>query len=117
MYHVPLLPPLLPGYGKRTDVDEYRLTERGGSGVININATPKVGRVVAIALVDETTEMMLISQFGKIIRIDTATIRNAGRGAQGVKLLDLDQDDKVAAAMTIPPEDPKPASEAGPLIQ
>ncbi len=59
------------GYGKRTDVDRYRLQSRGGTGVINMNANAKTGKVTAINLVDDTTEMMLISQFGKIIRIDT----------------------------------------------
>ena len=105
------------GYGKRTDVDRYRLQSRGGTGVINMKTSAKTGKVTSINLVDDTTEMMVISQFGKIIRIDTKQVRAAGRSTQGVKLLDLDQDDKVAAAMTIPPEDPKPASEAGPLIQ
>ena len=105
------------GYGKRTDVDEYRLTERGGGGVINVNVTPKVGKVTAINLVDDTTEMMLISQFGKIIRIDTKTVRSAGRSTSGVKLLNLDNDDKVAAAVVIPPEDPKSQPENGTLLQ
>ena len=105
------------GFGKRTDVDRYRLQSRGGTGVINMKTTSKTGKVTSINLVDDTTEMMVISQFGKIIRIDTKQVRAAGRSTQGVKLLDLDQDDKVAAAMTIPPEDPKPASETGPLIQ
>ena len=105
------------GFGKRTDVDRYRLQSRGGTGVINMKTSAKTGKVTSINLVDDTTEMMVISQFGKIIRIDTKGVRAAGRSTQGVKLLDLDQDDKVAAAMTIPPEDPKPASEAGPLIQ
>ena len=105
------------GFGKRTDVDRYRLQSRGGTGVINMKTSAKTGKVTSINLVDDTTEMMVISQFGKIIRIDTKQVRAAGRSTQGVKLLDLDQDDKVAAAMTIPPEDPKPASEPGPLIQ
>ena len=61
--------------------------------------------------------MMLISQFGKIIRIDTKQIRSAGRSTSGVKLLDLEKDDKVAAAMTIPPEDPKSQPEDGTLLQ
>ena len=104
------------GFGKRTDVDRYRLQSRGGTGVINMKTTPKIGKVTAINLVDDTTEMMVISQFGKIIRIDTKQIRAAGRGTQGVKLLDLEQGDKVAAAMTIPPEDPKPQPENGTLL-
>ena len=72
-----------------------------------MKTTPKIGKVSAINLVDDTTEMMLISQFGKIIRIDTKTIRSAGRSTSGVKLLNLDTDDKVAAAVVIPPEDAK----------
>jgi DNA gyrase subunit A len=105
------------GYGKRTDVDAYRLQSRGGKGVINMKSTPKIGKVASINLVDETTEMMVISQFGKIIRIDTKSVRAAGRATSGVKLLDLDTDDKVAAAMVIPPEDPKIPAENGALIQ
>jgi DNA gyrase subunit A len=106
------------GYGKRTDVDAYRLQSRGGKGVINMKATPKIGKVASIQLVDDTTEMMVISQFGKIIRIDTKSVRAAGRATMGVKLLDLDTDDKVAAAMVIPPEDPKNLpGEPGTLLQ
>jgi len=105
------------GYGKRTDVDAYRLQSRGGKGVINMKTTPKIGKVTAINLVDDTTEMMVISQFGKIIRIDTKSVRSAGRSTSGVKLLDLDTDDKVASATVIPPEDPKPTTEPGTLLQ
>ncbi len=105
------------GYGKRTDVDRYRLQSRGGKGVINMKTGTKTGKVTSIQLVDDTTEMMVISQFGKIIRIDTKSVRAAGRAAGGVKLLDLDTDDKVAAAMVIPPEDPKTGGEGGGLLQ
>jgi DNA gyrase subunit A len=105
------------GFGKRTDVDAYRLQSRGGKGVISMKTSAKIGKVAAINLVDDTTEMMLISQFGKIIRIDTKTIRSAGRSTSGVKLLNLDPDDKVAAAVVIPPEDPKPPTEPGTLLQ
>jgi DNA gyrase subunit A len=104
------------GFGKRTDVDEYRLTGRGGKGVINLKATTKVGKVTSIQQVDETSELMVISQFGKIIRMDTKTIRAAGRSTQGVKLLNLEDGDKVAAAVVIPPEEVK-AEETGTLIQ
>jgi len=105
------------GFGKRTDVDAYRLQTRGGKGVISMKTTPKIGKVSAINLVDDTTEMMLISQFGKIIRIDTKTIRSAGRSTSGVKLLNLDTDDKVAAAVIIPPDDAKVQPENGTLLQ
>ncbi len=95
------------GFGKRTDVDEYRLTARGAQGVTNLKATPKVGKTTSILLVNEISELMVISQWGKIIRIDTKTIRAAGRATQGVRLLNLEPEDKVAAAVIIPPEELK----------
>jgi DNA gyrase subunit A len=93
------------GFGKRTDVEEYRLQTRGGKGVKNLSVTDRVGRVNSIQLVDETSELMVISQFGKIIRCDTKTIRSAGRATQGVRILHLEPDDKVAATVIIPPEE------------
>jgi DNA gyrase subunit A len=93
------------GFGKRTDVDEYRLTARGAQGVTNLKATPKVGKTASILLVNETSELVVISQWGKIIRIDTKTVRSAGRATQGVRLLNLEAEDKVAAAVIIPPEE------------
>jgi DNA gyrase subunit A len=93
------------GYGKRTPVEEYRLQSRGGKGVINVKTTSRNGKVVAILLVSEDTEAMVISQYGKIIRLDTSEIREAGRSTQGVRLLQLDSDDKVAAAVVIPKEE------------
>ncbi|MGA2635227.1 MAG: DNA gyrase subunit A [Terracidiphilus sp.] len=95
------------GFGKRTNVEEYRLQTRGGKGVKNMAVTPRIGRVNTIQLVDDTSELMVISQFGKIIRIDTKTIRAAGRATQGVRLLNLEPEDKVAAAVIIPPEELK----------
>jgi DNA gyrase subunit A len=95
------------GFGKRTDVEMYRLQTRGGKGVKNMAVTPRIGRVSTIQLVDDTSELIIISQFGKIIRIDTKTIRAAGRATQGVRLLNLEADDKVAAAVIIPPEELK----------
>jgi DNA gyrase subunit A len=89
------------GYGKRTPIEEYRLQSRGGKGVINVKTTARNGKVVAIMLVDETSEAMLISQFGKIIRIDTTTIREAGRSTQGVRLLNIEAGDRVASAAVI----------------
>ena len=95
------------GFGKRTNVEEYRLQTRGGKGVKNMAVTPRIGRVSSIQLVDDSSELMVISQFGKIIRIDTKTIRAAGRATQGVRLLNLEPEDKVAAAVIIPPEELK----------
>jgi DNA gyrase subunit A len=96
------------GYGKRTPVDEYRLQSRGGKGVINVKTTNKNGNVVGIMLVDESSEVMLISQFGKIIRIDTTTIREAGRSTQGVRLLHLEEGDRVASAVVLQEKDEDP---------
>jgi DNA gyrase subunit A len=93
------------GYGKRTPAEEYRLTNRAGKGVINIKTTERVGKVVAIALVDETSQVMLISHYGKIIRMDSNTIRESGRNAQGVRLLHMEPGDRVAAAVVLAPEE------------
>jgi len=93
------------GYGKRTAADEYRLQNRGGSGVINVKTTTRNGKVVGIAQVTEKSEVMLISHYGKIIRMDSATIRECGRSTQGVRLLQLEPGDRVAAAVVIPPEE------------
>jgi DNA gyrase subunit A len=101
------------GYGKRTPADEYRLQGRGGSGVINVKTTERNGKVVGIAQVTEESEVMLISQYGKIIRMDSSTIRESGRSAQGVRLLQMEPGDRVAAAVVIPPEE----EENGGLIQ
>ncbi|HZU23050.1 MAG TPA: DNA gyrase subunit A [Terriglobales bacterium] len=96
------------GYGKRTPIDDYRQQSRGGKGVINVKTTERNGKVVGILLVDENAEAMLISHYGKIIRIDTTQIREAGRSTQGVRLLHLDAGDKVAAAVVIPKEEADP---------
>ncbi len=96
------------GYGKRTPIEEYRLQSRGGKGVINVKTTARNGKVSAIMLVDETSEAMLISQFGKIIRIDTKQIREAGRSTQGVRLLNLEAGDKVASAVILQEKEEDP---------
>ena len=82
------------GYGKRTAADEYRLTNRGGKGVINVKTTERNGKVVGIAQVTEDAEVMLISQYGKIIRIESKFIRESGRSAQGVRLLNIEAGDE-----------------------
>jgi DNA gyrase subunit A len=71
-------------------------------GNLVLKTIPKVGKVTGINLVDETSEVMVISQFGKIIRIDNKSIRAAGRSTLGVKLLDLEPEDKLAAAVVVP---------------
>jgi DNA gyrase subunit A len=90
------------GFGKRTPLKDYRLTSRGVKGVINMRTTHKTGRVVAVLSVREDTDLAIVSQNGKIIRIESNTIRQAGRSTQGVKLVSLEEGDRVAAASVIP---------------
>ena len=90
------------GYGKRTPLKDYRLTGRGRKGVINMKTTAKVGKVVAVLSVKEVTDLMIISKDGKIIRLESGEIRQAGRSTQGVRLVRMDEGDQVAAASCIP---------------
>ena len=90
------------GYGKRTLLEDYRLTARGGKGVINMKITTKIGKVVAILSVKEDTDLMIITRDGKIIRLESGEIRQAGRSTQGVRLVRMDEGDQVAAASVIP---------------
>ena len=90
------------GYGKRTRISEYRLTKRGGFGVKTVNITERNGRVVGAFQVDDDTEIMLISnQGGKIIRTSVSEIRNTGRSTQGVKVINLEPDELVAAVAKV----------------
>ncbi len=104
------------GYGKRTPADEYRLQSRGGKGVRNVKTTERNGKVVSISQVSEDSDVMIISQYGKIIRTETKQIREAGRSTQGVRLLHLEAGDKVAATSLIAPEEPSGNGE-GLLLQ
>jgi DNA gyrase subunit A len=90
------------GYGKRTPLVDYRLTARGRKGVINMKTTARIGKVVAILSVKEDSELMIITKQGQIIRIDSKEIRQAGRSTQGVRLVNCDEGDQVAAASLIP---------------
>ncbi len=90
------------GYGKRTPLEDYRLTARGRKGVINMKTTPRVGKVVGILSVKEDSDLMIITKQGQIIRIDSSEIRQAGRSTQGVRLVNVEAGDQVAAASLIP---------------
>jgi DNA gyrase subunit A len=92
------------GFGKRTPLVDYRLTARGGKGVINMKLTPRIGKVVAILSVKEDTDLMIITRDGKIIRLESGEIRQAGRSTQGVRLVRMEEGDQVAAASVIPEE-------------
>jgi len=85
------------GYGKRSEVSEYRFQGRGGSGVINIKVTEKNGPVVGIKSVTDADQLLLITQSGMLIRIKVKDIRETGRAVQGVRLIDLDEGDRVVA--------------------
>ncbi|HEU5248562.1 MAG TPA: DNA gyrase C-terminal beta-propeller domain-containing protein, partial [Thermoanaerobaculia bacterium] len=94
------------GYGKRSEALEYRYQGRGGSGVINIKVTEKNGPVAGIKSVTDADQLLLITQSGMLIRIKVKDIRETGRAAQGVKLIDLDEGDRVVAvAKLAEPED------------
>jgi len=93
------------GFGKRTPLEDYRLTARGRKGVINMKTTPKVGKVVAVLSVKENTDLMIITKDGKMIRIESGEIRQAGRSTQGVRLVRMEEGDLVAAASVIPETD------------
>ena len=94
------------GFGKRTPLAEYRITSRGGKGVINLKTTDRNGPVVAALQVSEESDVMIITEFGKVIRVHANEIREAGRSTQGVRLLRLEDDDKIAAAAGILEEEP-----------
>ena len=85
------------GYGKRTAVEEYRITNRGGKGVKTINVTEKTGELIGLLNVNETQDLMITCKSGVTIRTSIASIREAGRATQGVKLIKLDEGDEIAA--------------------
>jgi DNA gyrase subunit A len=92
------------GFGKRTPLAEYRITSRGGKGVVNMKTTDRNGYVVATLQVTEESDVMIITHNGKVIRVHANEIREAGRSTQGVRLLRLDDDDSVAAAAVLQEE-------------
>ena len=92
------------GFGKRTAVEEYRTQGRGGKGVINVKTTEKNGKVVAIMRVQEDSDVLVMTANGKLIRVSSLDIRAVGRATQGVRLIQLEEDDRVAAATLIAPE-------------
>jgi len=93
------------GYGKRTALAEYRITSRGGKGVVNMKTTDRNGSVVATLQVTEESDVMIITEHGKVIRVHANEIREAGRSTQGVRLLRLDDEDSVAAAAVLQEEE------------
>jgi DNA gyrase subunit A len=93
------------GYGKRTEIDEYRLQSRGGIGIINIQTSERNGKVIGVAHVSEDDELMLITQQGKILRMAAKDIRTIGRATQGVKLIDIEGDDRAVSIARLAEKD------------
>jgi DNA gyrase subunit A len=93
------------GYGKRTPIDDYRITNRGGKGVKTINVTEKTGSLVGIMDVLEKEDLIITCKSGVTIRTSIADIREAGRATQGVKLIRLDENDEIAATSKIEEQD------------
>ena len=94
------------GYGKRTPFTKYRKQKRGGQGVINIRTAGRNGPVVSTFAVEDDSEVIIISEKGKILRLQVGRIRQTvSRGTQGVKLIDLGEEDKLAAVTLVPKED------------
>ena len=89
------------GYGKQTPISTYRLQSRGGKGVINMKTTDKTGKVVAVFPVDADSEIMIITQQAKLIRLEADAIRKTGRSAQGVRLIKTDEGDMVTSASLV----------------
>ena len=93
------------GYGKRTELDEYRVQSRGGIGLINIQTSKRNGRVTGVAYVEGDDELMLITEQGKILRMVASGIRTIGRSTQGVRLIEIDEEDRVVALARISEKD------------
>jgi DNA gyrase subunit A len=89
------------GYGKRSDIDEYRITNRGGKGVKTINITEKTGSLIALKDVTDNHDLMIITQLGNILRSPVANLRVMGRATQGVRLINLKENDTIASVACV----------------
>ena len=99
------------GYGKRTDLEEYRITNRGGKGVKTIQVTEKTGKLIAIQAVTDENDLMIINRSGLTIRTAVSSIRVAGRATQGVKIINLREGDAIASVMTVPKSEEEQSAE------
>ncbi len=106
------------GYGKRTDLDEYRITNRGGKGVKTINITEKTGELISIQSVTDDNDLMIINRSGVTIRTEVSQIRLAGRATQGVRIINLRDGDAIASVMAVPAseEEETVANEEGTVV-
>ncbi|HUH33473.1 MAG TPA: DNA gyrase subunit A [Daejeonella sp.] len=99
------------GYGKRTDIDDYRVTNRGGKGVKTLNVTDKTGELVSIKDVMDTDDLMIINKSGIVIRIGVADLRVMGRATQGVRLISFKGNDSIASVAKVPHDEPDESEE------
>jgi DNA gyrase subunit A len=90
------------GYGKRTPSEEYRITHRGSSGIINIRNIGRNGQVIAVMKVDPENELIMVSSHGMIIRLTVRDVRETGRNTMGVKLMNLPEEDRLVDAAVVP---------------
>jgi DNA gyrase subunit A len=106
------------GYGKRSELEEYRVTNRGGKGVKTINITEKTGNLIALKDVTDENDIMIINKSGITIRLAVADLRVIGRATQGVKFIDLGKNDEIAAVAKVDaePDMPEELDENGNLI-
>jgi DNA gyrase subunit A len=93
------------GYGKRSSLEDYRVTNRGGKGVKTISITEKTGELVSIKTVNDLDDLMIINKSGIAIRMEVATLRVMGRATQGVRLINLKGDDTIAAVAKVMKDD------------
>jgi DNA gyrase subunit A len=105
------------GYGKRTELDEYRVQSRGGIGIINIQTSDRNGKVIGIIQVSDDDELMLITQQGKILRMHSKDVRTIGRSTQGVRLIEIEGDDRAVSIVRLAEQDDEdPAAPADPAL-
>ena len=90
------------GYGKRSNIEDYRITNRGGKGVKTINITEKTGKLISIQAVTDDNDLMIINRSGLTIRTAVSQIRLAGRATQGVRIINLREGDAIASVMAVP---------------
>jgi DNA gyrase subunit A len=102
------------GFGKRTEIDEYRVQSRGGVGVINITTSDRNGLVVGVSYVQEGDQLLVITQQGMILRMLTDDVRSIGRATQGVTIIDLEENDKVVSIARLVEKEEDEAVSAAP---
>jgi DNA gyrase subunit A len=100
------------GYGKRTEIEEYRVQSRGGVGIINIATSERNGMVVGVAYVQDGDELLLITQQGMILRMQANDVRSIGRATQGVRLIDIEGEDKVVSIARLVEKEEEAESES-----